>query len=110
MADVDEKLDSALRRIRDTGVRYAEEIHAYQSRLDLDLGKEDSNSDDSDSSGDDGEGFSDGDETWSVGMGVDWSSNSDEAFDASDVDDHLSKLIFINPSRYTLIRLKNRTS
>lgn len=100
MADINEKLDAALKQIRDTGVHYAEENHVYQSQLDLDQGKGDSSSGeddaDSDSGRDDDKGL--GDSDGSIGMGMDWSSNSDREFSASDVNNHLGKFIFISPS------------
>lgn len=100
MANVNEKLDVALKRIRDTGVHYAKENRVYQSQLDLDQGEGDSSSGkdnaDSDSGRDNDEGL--GNSDGSIGMGMDWSSNSDREFSASDIDDHLDKFIFISPS------------
>ncbi|KAG6379035.1 hypothetical protein JVT61DRAFT_11463 [Boletus reticuloceps] len=91
MVDVDEKLDAALRQIRDTSVCYARQNCVCQSQVDLHLGKGDSDSDnsehalDSDPGGDD-KGLRDGDDTCSnMDIGVNWSSDSDLEISATNV-------------------------
>ena len=75
--DIEEKLDLVLRWIRDTAVRYVEKVHAYQSQLDLDSDKGNSNSGEYaglDSSGDDeleGQQGGDEDDTRIANMGMD---------------------------------------
>ena len=100
IADIDEKLDLVLRRIRDTAIHYAEKVHPYQSQLNLDSDEGNSNSGEhagSDLSGDnklERQQGGDEDDAQIANMGVDWSSQSDSDADKEfSVSDQLSKSI-----------------